>query len=107
MERMKVALETKGGELESSDANLKETKKELRRVRMELNARCLERDLLNGKMESARELENKWRQKSKQKMEALRKERDDLNLGTPLTIFLFIMSFVFTSSYFCISFIHN
>ena len=103
---LKVALEAKGSQLESSDAELKEAKKELRRVRMELNATCLERDLLTGKMESAHELETKWRQKSKQKMEALTKERDDLNLVTPLHLFLFIMSFVLTSSFFCISFFH-
>jgi chromosome segregation ATPase len=79
MESMKVALEAKGRELESADANLKEAEKELRRVRMELNSTCQERDLLNGKMESADELATKWRHQSKQKMEALRKERDDLN----------------------------
>ena len=93
---LKVALEAKGRQLESCDADLKEAKKELRRVRMELNATCLERDLLTGKMESAHELETKWRQKSNQKMEALSKERDDLNLVTPLPLFLFIMSFVLT-----------
>jgi hypothetical protein len=48
---LKVALEVKGRQLESYDAELKEAKKELRRVRMELNATCLDRDLLTGKME--------------------------------------------------------
>jgi hypothetical protein len=93
---MKVALEAKGRQLENADAELKEAKKELRRVRMELNATCLERDLLAGKMESAHDLETQRRQKSKEKMQALTKERDDLNLVTSIPLFLFIMSFVFS-----------
>ncbi len=89
MERLTVALEAKGLELDSADANLKEANKELRRVRMELNTTCVERDLLTGKMKSAQELETKLREKSKQKLNALRQERDDLNLVTPPTRFLF------------------
>ena len=75
--------------MDSADANLKEANKELRRVRMELNATCVERDLLTGKMNTMQELETKWRQKSKQKLDALRQERDDLYLVTPPTRFLF------------------
>jgi hypothetical protein len=37
MERLTVALEAKGRELDSADANLKEANKKLRRVCMELN----------------------------------------------------------------------
>jgi hypothetical protein len=52
-------------------------------VRMKFNAKCVATDLLNGKMESAHEVESKWRPKSKEKMEALKQERDDLKMVTP------------------------
>jgi hypothetical protein len=83
MERLTMALEGKGQALDTAEANLKEANKELRRVRMELNASCVERDLLSGKLNSAQELETKRQEKSKQKLHALRQERDDLNLVTP------------------------
>ncbi len=91
MESLKLILDAKDSELGSTDAKLKEANKELRRVRMNLSATCLERNLLHGKMESAQELETKRRQKSQQqKMEAFRQERDDLNLVTPIPLFFFI-----------------
>jgi hypothetical protein len=89
MESVKVALEAKGGELESSDANLKEAKKELRRVhreaekelsrlRSEVKVKCEQLQVRNSEMQTCKDLHTQHTKRAKTTLDELIKERDNL-----------------------------
>ncbi len=105
LQSCKRDLEAKCGELEAAHGKCSEVGKELKKLRQKLKVQDAKVNEMVATLDSWKANNNERRKRVQKDTDTLRQERDNLFMVVTLPPFLFIISFVFPLSYFCVFFI--
>ena len=105
LQSCKRDLEAKCGELEAAHGKCNEAGKELKKLRQKAKVQDGKVNEMVATLDSWKANNNERRKRVQKDTDTLRQERDNLFMVVTLPPILFIISFVFPLSYFCVFFI--